>query len=318
MRSWIDYAGEAVRDPAPALITQLVAAAQPFWLDIEDPTDEIIDQLATSLGLHPLAVENARQFGQRAKLQVYRNGALLVGFGLDAQLHEPVEVHCYCTTGYLITLRQAPSPALDDARQAGSVQPLPDGDPIRTLHPVISSLYTQFSALYLRFDQRLDELEQRVLREANDEELAEISAIRQRAATNRRVLTPGRNFAARLPLVQSLPGATSETRSYAEDIHDELQEIVADLAAIEERCTGLLTLHASLASKHLAVVSRRLATVATIFLPISFLAGFWGQNFNVLTGSIEKGWPSFLVFGVGLSAACVVWTVFMLRRRQWN
>jgi magnesium transporter len=318
MRSWIDYTGEAVRDPAPALITQLVAAAQPFWLDIEDPTDEIIDQLATSLGLHPLAVQNARQFGQRAKLQVYRNGALLVGFGLDAQLHEPVEVHCYCTTGYLITLRQAPSPALDDARQAGSVQPLPDGDPIRTLHPVISSLYTQFSALYLRFDQRLDELEQRVLREANDEELAEISAIRQRAATNRRVLTPGRNFAARLPLVQSLPGATSETRSYAEDIHDELQEIVADLTAIEERCTGLLALHASLASKHLAVVSRRLATVATIFLPISFLAGFWGQNFNVLTGSIEKGWPAFLVFGVGLSAACVVWTVFMLRRRQWN
>lgn len=106
--------------------------------------------MATSLGLHPLAAENARQFGQRAKLQVYRNGVLLVGFGLDAQLHEPVEVHCYCTTGYLITLRRAPSPALAAVRQAGSVHLLPDSDPIRTLHPVISSLYTQFSALYLR------------------------------------------------------------------------------------------------------------------------------------------------------------------------
>jgi magnesium transporter len=41
------------------------------------------------------------------------------------------------------------------------------------------------------------------------------------------------------------------------------------------------------------VVSRRLAAVATIFLPISFLAGFWGQNFTVLTGTIEKGWPTF-------------------------
>jgi magnesium transporter len=318
MRSWIDHAGGVVRDPAPSLITQLVAAAQPFWLDIEDPTDEIIDQLATSLGLHPLAVENARQFGQRAKLQVYRNGVLLVGFGLDAQLHEPVEVHCYCTTGYLITLRRAPSPALAAVRQAGSVQPLPDSDPIRTLHPVITSLCTQFSALYLRLDQRLDELEQRVLREADDEELAEITAIRHRAATSRRILTPGRNFAARLPLVQSLPGATELTRPYAEDIYDELQQVVADLTAIEERCSGLLTLHASLASKHLAVVSRRLAAVATIFLPISFLAGFWGQNFNVLTGSIEKGWPAFLVLGVGLSLACVVVTLFVLSRRQWN
>ena len=48
-----------------------------------------------------------------------------------------------------------------------------------------------------------------------------------------------------------------------------------------------------------------LADVATIFLPISFLAGFWGQNFDVLTGSIEKGWSAFLVLGVGLSVACV-------------
>lgn len=264
MRSWIDHAGEVVRDPAPSLITQLVAAAQPFWLDIEDPTDEIIDQLATSLGLHPLAAENARQFGQRAKLQVYRNGVLLVGFGLDAQLHEPVEVHCYCTTGYLITLRRAPSPALDAVRQAGSVHPLPDSDPIRTLHPVISSLYTQFSALYLRLDQRLDELEQRVLREADDEELAEITAIRHRAAVSRRILTPGRDLASRMPLIQSLPGTTSQTMLYAEDIDDQLHQIVADLTAMEERCAALLGLHASLASKHLAVVSRRLAAVATI------------------------------------------------------
>jgi magnesium transporter len=51
---------------------------------------------------------------------------------------------------------------------------------------------------------------------------------------------------------------------------------VADLTVLEERCVALPALHASLASKHLAGVSRRLADVATIFLPISFLAGFWG------------------------------------------
>jgi hypothetical protein len=79
-----------------------------------------------------------------------------------------------------------------------------------------------------------------------------------------------------------------------------------------------LVLHASLASKHPAVVNRRLADVATIFLPISFLAGFWGQNFDVLTRSIEKGWPAFLLLGVGLSAACTAVTVFVLSRRGWN
>jgi hypothetical protein len=48
------------------------------------------------------------------------------------------------------------------------------------------------------------------------------------------------------------------------------------------------------------------------------LVGFWRQNFNVLTGSIEKGWPPFLVLGVGLSLACVGVTVVVLSRRSWN
>jgi magnesium transporter len=61
------------------------------------------------------------------------------------------------------------------------VQPQLGSDPIRALHPLISSLYTQFSALALKLNERLDALEQRVLHEANDQELAEITAIRRQA-----------------------------------------------------------------------------------------------------------------------------------------
>jgi magnesium transporter len=318
VRSWIDHGGEVVWEPSPSLIGQLVEAGQPFWLDIENPTGESIDQLAERLGLHPLAVKDSKQFGQRAKLQVHGNGVLLIGFGLDEQLREPVEVHCYYTTGFLITLRRAPNAAIDALRQERSVQSELGSDPIRALHPLISSLYTQFSALVLELARRLDALEQRVLHEADDEELAEITAIGHKAAAIRRTLTPGRDLAARTPLIQSLPGATSQTQPYAEDISDELQQVVADFTAIEERCIALLNLHAALASKHVASVSRRLAAVATIFLPISFLVGFWGQNFNVLTGRIEHGWPAFLGLSVGLNAACVAVIVIMLSRRSWN
>ena len=250
MRSWIDHAGEVVWEPAPSLIARLVEAGQPFWLDVENPADEFMDQLGSRLGLHPLAVQASKQFGQRAKLQVYGNGVLLVGFGLDQHRREPVEVHCYYTAGFLVTVRRASSPALDALRQEGSVQPQLGSDPIRALHPLISSLYTQFTALALELDERLDVLEQRVLHEADDQELAEITVIRHRAAVTRRILTPGRDLAARTPLIQSLPGATSETQLYAEDINDELQQVVADFTAIEERGAALLVLHASLASKH--------------------------------------------------------------------
>ena len=96
------------------------------------------------------------------------------------------------------------------------------------------------------------------------------------------------------------------------------KQVVVSLSAIEERCIALLALHASLASKHQASVSRRLAAVATIFLPISFLVGFWGQNFNVLTGKASKRMASVPGLGVGLSVACTAVIVFVLSRRGWN
>jgi magnesium transporter len=319
MRSWIDHDGDVMEEPSPSLIAELVQAGQPFWLDIENPTDEVIDRLAARLGLHPLAVEDSKQFGQQGKLQVYGNVAMIVTFGLDAQLRDPVEVHCYYTAGFLITLRRAPCPALADLRREASVRPLlGNGDPIRALHHLISALHAPFATLVLRLYERLDALEQRVLREADDQDVADLTAIRHQAAVIRQTLRPGSEVAARMPLVISLPGATSDTQLYAQDINDEIQHIVADLTAIEERCISLLGLHASIAGNHLAVVSRRLAAVATIFLPISFLAGFWGENFNVLTGTVEKGWTAFLILGVGLNVACIVVTVFLLSRRRWN
>jgi magnesium transporter len=318
VRSWIDHAGEVVEEPSPSLVAELIQAGQPFWLDIEDPSDEVIDRLAARLELHPLAVADSKQFGQPGKLQVYGTVAMIVAFGLDEQLRHPVEVHCYYTTGFLITLHRAPSPALDALRREASVWPVLGTDPIRVLHHLVESLHAPFAALVYRLDERLDVLEQRVLRQADDQDLAEITAIRHQAAEIRQTLHSGRDLTARMPLILSLPGATSDTQLYALDIHDELQDIEADLTAIEERCITLLGLQASLTGNHLASVSRRLAAVATIFLPIAFLAGFWGENFNVLTGDVEKGWPAFLLLGVGLNVACVVVTAFILSRRRWN
>jgi len=318
LRTWIDYGTDAVEGPTPSLVGQLIEAGEPFWLDIENPTGEIIDQLAVRLELHPLAVEDSKQFGQQGKVQIYDSVAMMVGFGLDPQMRKPVEVHCYYTNRFLITLHRAPSTALDALRRDRSVPPLLADDPVRALHRLVSSLHAVFPAFVLKLDERLDTLEQRVLREADDDDLSQITAIRHQAAAMRQTLTPGRDTTARMARVMSLPGATPDSHLYLEDLSDELLRIVADLTAIEERCITLLGLQASLSGNHLAVVSRRLAAVATIFLPISFLAGFFGENFNVLTGTAEKGTAAFWILSIGLTMACILVTTFILRRRRWT
>jgi magnesium transporter len=165
MRSWLCDSVETVDDPSPAVVAERVAAGTPFWLDIDDPTDEVIDRLADRLRLHPLAVEDAKRFGQRGQLHIDGDVAAIVAFGLDRELREPVEVHCYHTTGFIITLRRAASPALEGLRRTGSLRPLLGGDPIQVLHHVIRALHTDFPMLIDHIDERLDSLEQRVQQE---------------------------------------------------------------------------------------------------------------------------------------------------------
>jgi magnesium transporter len=186
------------------------------------------------------------------------------------------------------------------------------------LHHAITSLHDQFPPFIDGLEERLSSIEQDLVNEPLDRHLLEIATIHQTADGLRRTLTPGRDLAARGTLVMTLPGASDDAMLYASDVLDELRLIVADLAAVSERCLALLGLHASLANNRLGVASRQLAAVATIFLPITFVVGFFGMNFEVLVNDFERGLPVFLLFGVLLNAACVVITLWWLRRRGWR
>ena len=315
MRSWIEDTDELISDPSHEDIQRFVASGRPFWLDIEDPTDDVIDRLASTIGLHPLAVEDSKGFGQRGKLERYGDMAMIVGFGIEDGT--AFEVHTYYTPAFLITLRRDASTTFDTMHRTGSVRPFLGGDPIRLLHQVISLLHGQARAVIDEMDDRLDHLESQVLLDPTDEQLIEIASVKQRATLLRRTLTPGRDIAARAATVRELPGVTADSMLYLADISDELHLVVADLAAISDRCLGVLTLHSSLTSNRQGAASRQLAAVATVFLPITFVVGFFGMNFASLVDNID-GWAAFLVFGIGLNLACVGVTFLWLTRRGWR
>src|SRR4051795_10460798 len=81
-----------------------------FWIDLSDPSDAEVDRMGRLLALHPVAIEDTREFGQRPKVDVYEDHVLLVFYParLDADGSvKPIEVHVYVARGYLITVRRA-------------------------------------------------------------------------------------------------------------------------------------------------------------------------------------------------------------------
>lgn len=317
MESTLEHGDVSVENVETEQVLELVAAATPFWLDIVDPTDAIIDQIAGALDLHPLAVEDSKEFDQRGKLVVYGNVVMAIGFGLDQTTGEPIEVHGYLTESFLITFRRAPSATIDRLHSSGSLRQLLGDEPIRILHHLTTELHDDFVPYIDQLEDRLGLVEKEMLGGPRDDQLAEVSSIRERADTLRRTLTPGRDLAARSLLPTSLPGNT-DAAVYVNDIADELRLIVSDLAAVGQRAVAVIGLHASLAANRQAASGQHLAVVATIFLPITFVVGFLGMNFDVLVNDFEQGWARFVVFGILLNVICVVATTWWLRRRGWR
>ena len=113
----------------PAEIARLRERDEFFWIDLSSPSDEDVERLGEALGLHPVALEDTREFGQRPKLDPYGGHLLLVFYtaiatGDPGWPAEPLEVHIYLSGGYMVTVRRdacaiARRPARD-ARRARS------------------------------------------------------------------------------------------------------------------------------------------------------------------------------------------------------
>ena len=194
MRTWLEHGDVATEDPDPGEVGRLVAAGTPFWLDIEDPTDEIIDHMAERLGLHALAVEDSKRFDQRGKLVVYGDVAMMIGFGIDTSTGDPVEVHSYIAPG----LHRDVPPAAQRRPRRGSTTP--DRCASCSAATLCVSSTTPSRPCTIRtattstgWRSGSSAVEQEMVGEPLDSHLVEIADIRRRADWLRRTLTPGRD-----------------------------------------------------------------------------------------------------------------------------
>jgi magnesium transporter len=133
----------------------------------------------------------------------------------------------------------------------------------------------------------------------------------------RKAVTPQRDmFASLTNGVSTLPGMTSESERYFRDIYDHLIRISDLIDTYRDLLTSSMDVFLSTVSNRLNVVMKQLAVIATIFLPLTFVTGFFGQNFGWLVRHIG-GWPAFLGFGVALEVLTVAVLMLFFKRRGW-
>jgi magnesium transporter len=288
-----------------------------FWLDLHRPTPRDLELLDEVLDLHPLAIEDSSHFGQRPKLEEYESFDFLVVYGHAPDEDDLVEVHCYLSERFLVTLRRDDSPALDALHRSYTHGRVLRGGTALMVHSVVDALVDSFVAPLARFDERLALIEDELLRLPKEELLQDVLAMKRRIAQLRRVVAPQRDVFGRIASgAADLPGATEETRPYFRDIYDHLLRLNGTLETSTELMAGVIGIYLSSSSRRLNEVMKQITVIAAIFLPLTFITGFFGQNFGWMVRHVD-GAIAFFALGVGLELATIVVLLGYFHRRGW-
>ena len=281
-------------------ISGLLERDEYFWLDLEDPGAGEARALADAFSFHPLALEDLLKRGQRPKLDDFGEYMFLVYYGAtegDGGEIELEEVHAFLSGSYIVTAHQRPSPALEEARQRLEAQ-TPRSEQF-VVYRVLDGLTDSFFPILERLDERMEQLDTEIFERSEPGQLEEITALRRRLVELRRVVTPQRDLLARgIDDILEIPGLEADSRNYFRDVYDHAIRISDQIDSYRDLLAGTRDAYLSVVSNRLNQITKQLTVVATVFLPLSFLVGFFGQNFKWLVVNIDSA-AAFWGLGVG-------------------
>ncbi|HVT41758.1 MAG TPA: magnesium/cobalt transporter CorA [Acidimicrobiales bacterium] len=294
-----------------------------FWLDVEDSSDddEAQEMLRTEFGFHPLAVQASERFSQRPRLEDYDGFAFLVARGADPEHNGNAEVHCFWNDRYVVTLHHADCKAIRQVRERMERHPLAKdlAEPqIVIVYLVMGVLVDSFFPVLSAFDDSIDKLEDEILVRPTEAQLGELFKMKRDLMDMRRVVAPQRDMMASINSgVSEVPGMTDEAGRYFRDLYDHLIRLADLVDNYRDLLSSAMDTHLSTVSNRLNVVMKQLTIIATIFLPLSFLTGFFGQNFGYLVRVWLAPTWSFYALGIGLDLVAVAFLLVMFRKRGW-
>lgn len=286
------------------------------WVDAVGPSDTEIGWLRDAFSLHPLVVEDIVNFNERPKVDEYPDylftvliGAFKEAAGGPLRL---AEIHVITGENFLVSVTDAPVPAIRALANRCHARPeLAQAAAGLLFYRICDAAIDSFFPIVDALDSEIDSLETSIVERADSDTVRDIFTLKHDLQVLRRVLGPQRD------LVQSLAGSHgprlgSEPQLYLRDVYDHAVRIVEEVDSYRDIVTGALDVYLSSVSNRLGEQTRRLSVVATIFLPLTFFTGFFGQNFALLVTTISTDQAFYI--GMALMSVSVAIIYSVIRR----
>jgi magnesium transporter len=267
-----------------------------FWLDLLAPTDEQLDELAATVGVPPLALEDTKEMGQRAKIDDYADRLLIVFYGARSgtQGIGLVEVHVHLSQGRVITVHREPCPALDPVRTAHAQSDQ------EVVYRILDALSESVLSALRQIETEVTRLENAAFEHPSEADRRRIVDMRGRLFRLLQLIVPQRDMldTGAEAIERVLGMGAGQAHHPFQDIRDDLVLAVNLIAYCRELLAEALNVHLQATSNRLNTIATRLTVLASIFVPLTLVTGFFGQNFGWMVSHIDS-LAAFLIFGIG-------------------
>ena len=321
----IAYGPDDCEERAIESVTEARAAAETWpvvWLDVVGLGSEaVVRSLGSELGVHALVLEDLVNTSQRAKLELYSDSLFCVVRMPEVGQPGTEQVSIVLTKGLVITVQEHPGDVFEAVRERIRI---PRGQ-IRTrgcdylLYAIVDAVIDSYFPVLDRHTEHLADLEEEVMEDPSEEVVSGLHQVRRELIGLRRAAWPHRDMLNAL-IRDSGDMVEESTEIYLRDAYDHTIQIIDLTDSMRDLASDLLGTYMSIVSNRMNEVMKVLTIIATLFIPLSFVAGVYGMNFNPAASPWnmpELGWAYGYPAVIGVMLVVAGGLLLFFRRRGW-
>ena len=293
------------------------------WVNVDGLGDRnTLTRMGELFNVHPLALEDVVNVPQRSKVEEYGEHLFVVTRMAFLEEHLDTEqVSLFLGKNFVLTFQERAGDCLDPVRDRirKGMGRIRKAGADYLAYALLDAVIDGYFPVLERYGEHLQELEELVISTPDSSTVARVNAAKRGLLSLRRAIWPQREVTNAL-MREDLGLFSDVTRLHLRDCYDHVVQIIDTVETYREIASGLLDIYQTNISNRMNEVMKVLTIVATIFIPLGFLAGVWGMNFNTEASRWnmpELNWTWGYRFALILMATIAVVMLLFFRRKGW-
>lgn len=285
-----------------------------YWVDFQEATTEETSYLK-DFSFHPLAIDDCLNFVQRPKLDYYNDHQFYVINTINPKNLKANEIDFFVNSQMIVTYHRATHTEIDEIWERIVTHPeFQSKGPQWIAYKLIDKVVDSFFPIAQQVEERLTILESKTGHTIRSQKLLdELFRIRRSLSYLRHVIFPMRDLIYRVVSSERLNQEVEEKRHY-QDIHDHLLKLSAMIESCRDMTADIRDNYVSINSNRMNTVMMILTVITTIFMPLTFIAGIYGMNFEYMP---ELKWRYGYFAILGCMAMISLTMYYYFKRKGW-